>query len=121
MKSRHPLLDEVLEEIGETSPEAQLKFAANLDYAAELIRQQNGVLKYKPKIPRGFVLVNMSTWQQEEMRALARESGQELRSVLRQALNDVLSRLKDHVCIQRITGLTPSDRCRLFYPGSIQN
>jgi hypothetical protein len=121
MKSRHPLLAEVLGEIRMDSPEDQLKFAADLDFIAEIIRQQNGVLKSKPKIPRGFVLVNLSTWQQEEMRNLARESGQQLRSVLRQSLTDVLSRLKDHVRVQRLTGLKPWDQRRLFYSGSSQN
>jgi hypothetical protein len=58
-----------------------------------------------PKIPKGFVLVNLSENEQEEMRRLARECGAELRGVLRCALINVRFQLKQMVEQKKKAGL----------------
>jgi len=67
-----------------------------------------------PKIPRGYVLVNLSSWEQKDMRNLARECGYDLRSVLRWALNDIRSLLKAKVDIKQKTGMDYCAQARFF-------
>lgn len=59
-----------------------------------------------PKTAKGFFMVNLASWQQKELRELARESGCELRGALGWALTIVRERLFEMVKIQRQTGKT---------------
>jgi len=67
-----------------------------------------------PTIPKGFVLVNLSESEKQLLRAMAWETGQELRGVLRQALHDARSRLVDLIKVQRVTGLSPMKQALFF-------
>ena len=39
-----------------------------------------------PKIPRGFIMVNLSAREQKELRSLARQNGMDLRGLIRYAI-----------------------------------
>ena len=62
-----------------------------------------------PKIPKGFVLVNLSTWEQEELRSLARECGIKLSDAFRWALFSTRQQLKEDAEIKRKTGRSKRD------------
>jgi|HubBroStandDraft_3_1064219.scaffolds.fasta_scaffold246221_2 hypothetical protein len=81
-----------------------------IEFFEQAVREKIELLetsKPAPKIPRGFVLINLSEWEKKELRDLARESGMELRTALKHALIDVRVELKDWARVKRLTGLKP--------------
>ena len=66
------------------------------------------------KIPRGFVMVNLSTDEQKELRELARLAGYDLRGALRSALSDLRQTLKQDAIIHQKTGLRRFEWCYKF-------
>lgn len=73
------------------------------------------------KIPKGLVMVNLSTWEQKEMRKLARECGLELRCVLRNALCHVFTELREQSRVKRLTGFNIYQQYCFFERGSEGN
>ena len=63
-------------------------------------------LKHSAKIPKGFVMVNLSIREQKALYDLARKSNCELRNALRFALFKLREDLKDDAEILRKTGQT---------------
>lgn len=89
---------------------AGISFGDLLERAANVMAAEYSA----PKIPKGYVMVNLTAWQQKEIQAMAREMRLELRGVLRGALVDMHSRLKEFVRIKRMTGLGIADQNQLF-------
>jgi len=67
-----------------------------------------------PKIPKGFIMVNLSEQKKRELRDLALETGWELRGVLRIAVMNMYRELKEAARVQRITGWTYPQQCQNF-------
>lgn len=67
------------------------------------------VLAPPPKVPRGFVLVNLAQWQQDEFRQLARECGVNLRDVLRWAIIHTRCKLKERIKLAETLGVHPRE------------
>lgn len=67
-----------------------------------------------PKIPKGFVLVRLDKWSQEELRRLARESGLDLRDAIRFALTQVREDLKKAADFKRKSGTTLGEYHQIF-------
>ncbi len=68
-------------------------------------------------IAKGFVMVNLSSQEQKDLRALAHKSGMSLRDALRYALFDVRTHLKTSARVKRLTGMGASEQCRFFNYG----
>lgn len=66
------------------------------------------------KIPSGFVMVNLSSSDQKELRAMAREVGMPLNKVLRNTLRNMRFFLKEQAKLKRLTG---SAKWEQFTPG----
>jgi hypothetical protein len=71
-----------------------------------------------PEISKGFVMVNLSTREQKELRMLARAAGLELRHALRNALRDVQIWLRDAAKLKHQTGLTYLEQQHHLFPGN---
>ena len=99
----------------------RLAVAKEFQRWAHQLNESAGVVNPPPKISKGFVMVNLDTWQQKELRELARESGQELRGMLRHALTLVYEQLKETVRVKRVTGLNGLEQHRFFSPGAGEN
>lgn len=66
------------------------------------------------KIPRGYVMINLSESEKKEIRQLAQTSGLDLRGVLRNALIKMKYELKELAKVKLITGLPFHEQWRLF-------
>ena len=104
---------EIKDIVSRCSVKTRLMMAEDMIRHAHQIQQSVAIMTGKPlatpgnapKIPKGFVLVNLSTWEQKELRGLARECGIELRCALKYALFQMSQDLKEQVRIKRLTGL----------------
>ncbi len=73
------------------------------------------------KIPLGFVMVNLSTREQKEMKESARELGVELRTVLRNAIISAKCELRERVELRRKTGMDWREQFFFFENGARHN
>lgn len=73
-----------------------------------------------PKVPRGFILVNLAKWREEKIRALAKEFGCDLRSVLGWAITTTWMDLEEKLKIARMVGISPR-ACWRFVEGNEKN
>ena len=65
--------------------------------------------KPAPKIPPGFFLLNLSKWQQDELRELAKECGVNLRTAINMGVISTQVKLRKEVEIARKMGIKPSE------------
>ena len=70
----------------------------------------------KPKIPKGFVLINLSATEEKQLRDLCRECEGQLRTVLKYAVRQVKGKLEEWVRIKRLTGFSLSEQTKFFNP-----
>lgn len=75
---------------------------------------RNGQNAAVPKIPKGFVLINLSESEKRELQKLVRESGMELRGALRNALFYLRERAKNAARIKRLTGMNYQQQWDFF-------
>lgn len=74
----------------------------------------------RPKVPRGFFMVNLAKWEQDRLRALCREFGMELRTFLRYAIKSHELDLKEKLKIARELRIDPRETFTLLQ-GSEKN
>jgi hypothetical protein len=74
-----------------------------------------------PKTAKGFVQVNLSEREKNELRELARDSGADLRGALRQALLHVKSNLREWARFKLLTGFTDAEQIKFFAHGAQAN
>jgi len=116
------LEDEVREICGDLSAKERLevaeKFARWADQLFESAAQMNPDLAKSysapvPKVPRGFFLVNLAKWQENDLRKLARDCGVELRGALGWAITTVKINLRERVKLAKLLGVHPNECWRL--------
>ena len=75
------------------------------------IRMEPGIVPLipPPKVPRGFILINLSGWDQDKLRSLAQENGVELRSVLRWAITQTRTLLDEKIQVAKLAGISARD------------
>jgi hypothetical protein len=67
-----------------------------------------------PKVPRGFFLLNLTKWEQDELKAVARAFGTELRHLLRWGVAHVKVELEEKRRLARIAGVAPTECWRFI-------
>lgn len=77
-------------------------------------RQSAGRPTRRPRIPKGFVLVNLKGWEQAELRDLAKQCGVDLRTVFAWALTRTRESLVECAEIKRKTGIAPGAQFRFL-------
>jgi hypothetical protein len=106
---------EIKDIVSRCSVKTRLMMAEDMIRHAHQIQQSVAIMTGKPlatpgnapKIPKGFVLVNLSTREQKELRDLARECRFDLRGALRNALFWLREDLKERAKFIRTTGEHP--------------
>ena len=63
-----------------------------------------------PKVSRGFFLVNISQWQQDNLRALGRACGVPLRGMMDWAVRRVAADLRERIRLAKLLGVNPKAR-----------
>jgi hypothetical protein len=113
---------ELRELCGELTPEQRnktaKKFARWVDQllaSAALTHPELVATKPPPDVPRGFILVNLAKWQQDDLRELARECGADLRGVLGWAITTVKMELREKIRIAKLLGVDPKACWRLCH------
>ena len=91
---------------------ARSKYAMKINNrkTSQAVAQKNHLVEAAPKIPKGFVMINLDAHSQQELRNLAKECGYELRNVLRWALFDIRQRLEEELKLRRRTGMNQAER-----------
>lgn len=73
-----------------------------------------------PQVPRGFFLLNLANWQQNQLRRLARECKVPLRSVLNWGIAHAQTMLESKIKVARLLGVAPS-KCWTLTTGDERN
>lgn len=101
--------------------QAAEKFLRWADQLTLSAMQMGIVLPVKPeKVSRGFVAVNLSAWQQSELRKMARRCGWSLRGVLRWGVLSAMGMLEDHLRVAKLANVSPKF-CSGFIEGNTMN
>lgn len=98
----------------ESTNEERLELARAMEAYSLSIRQTLAPDSIRqPAIHKNFVLINMASSDQKELRRLSRECGMPLRQGLRTCLLDLKRRLETFASVKRKTGLNADQQWRL--------
>jgi tRNA(Phe) wybutosine-synthesizing methylase Tyw3 len=111
--SRNEFLETELKEVAaDWSVEKRLnmsrklaRWAEQLFESAVLINPALSELYSPPDVPRGFFLVNLAKWQQNNLQKLARECGVNLRSAISWAITRTRIDLEARKKLSQLTGM----------------
>ena len=96
------------------------RWAEQLVESAKQMDPKLAVPQPSRKVPRGFFLVNLAKWRQDDLRKLARECGVPLRNVIEWALRQTQMELQEKLKVAQLTGVKPY-LCWRFIEGNASN